>query len=49
MLKMRFPILSEEDFSFEEGERERMLSKLEAKLKMTRPELEWLFADLQLH
>ena len=47
MLKRIFPILSEEDFNYENGERESMLVKLEAKLKKSRIELDSLFAELQ--
>lgn len=49
MLKWRYPILSDLDFVFKDGERDKMLSKLAKKLKKTRVELEALFADLQLH
>jgi hypothetical protein len=49
MLKWRYPILQDLDFVFEEGEREKMYSKLATKLNKTRSELEALFADLQLH
>ncbi len=49
MLKWRYPILQDLDFVFEEGEREKMYSKLAIKLNKTRSELEALFADLQLH
>lgn len=49
MLKRRFPILSDEDFALEEKDRESMLTKLAAKLKKTRVELESLFAELQLY
>ncbi len=49
MLKMRFPILREEDFAYEEGEKENMLVRLEAKLNKTKTELEALFAELQLY
>lgn len=49
MLKWRYPILQDLDFAFEEGEREKMCSKLAEKLNKTRSELEALFADLQLH
>lgn len=47
MLKMRFPILCDEDFLFESGEKESMLIKLGAKLKKSRAELDLLFAELQ--
>jgi hypothetical protein len=49
MLKRRFPILSDEDFAFQEGEKDSMLRKLEAKLGKTRTELESVFAELQLY
>ncbi len=47
MLKIMYPILSDEDFDYESGERESMLKKLEKKLKKTREELESLFARLE--
>lgn len=49
MLKRRFPILRDEDFDYKEGDRESMLTKLQAKLQKTRIELESLFAELQLY
>lgn len=49
MLKRRFPILSDEDFSFEEGNKETMLKRLETKLNKSKAELESLFAELQLY
>lgn len=49
MLKRRFPILSDEDFLFQEGDKESMLRKLESKLGKTRSELEMVFAELQLY
>ena len=49
MLKRRFPILSDEDFAFEKDGRETMLTRLEAKLKKSRIELDSLFAELQLY
>lgn len=49
MLKMRFPILCDEDFVYEKDDRESMLKKLEVKLKKTRAELDALFAELQLY
>jgi hypothetical protein len=48
LLKRRFPILSEEDFSYEEGKRETMLNKLQEKLGKSKQELELIFAELQL-
>jgi hypothetical protein len=47
LLKRRFPILSDEDFVYEEGKKETMLEKLEAKLGITKPELEMIFAEIQ--
>jgi hypothetical protein len=48
LLKRRFPILSEEDFSFEEGKRETMLTRLQEKLGKSKQELERIFAEIQL-
>jgi len=48
LLKRRFPILTDEDFAYESGDRESMLTKLRAKLKKTQDELEVIFAELQL-
>lgn len=48
LLKRKFPILSEEDFVFEEGKRENMLRRLEQKLGITKTELEVVFAEIQL-
>ena len=47
MLKRKFPILSDEDFHFENDDRESMLNKLCDKLNKTKAELELLFAELQ--
>jgi hypothetical protein len=49
MLKMRFPILNDEDFSLVNRDKESMLTKLAAKLNKSREELERLFAELQLY
>ena len=49
MLKMRFPILRDEDFAYEEGDKESMLARLMAKLNKNKDELESLFAELQLY
>ena len=43
-----FANLTDEDFLFEEGQREFMLEKLGAKLGKTKPELELIFAEIQL-
>lgn len=48
LLKRMFSNLSDEDFNFEEGNREDMLKRLQNKLGKTRNELERIFADLQL-
>jgi hypothetical protein len=48
LLKRRFPILSDEDLVFEEGKRDSMLRRLEAKLGKNPQELELIFAELQL-
>jgi len=48
LLKRRFPILSDEDLTFEEGHKETMLEKLEVKLGKSKSELERIFAELQL-
>jgi polyphosphate kinase len=47
MLKRRFSILRDEDLEYEEGNKEDMLKRLEAKLSKTRVELESVFAELQ--
>lgn len=49
MLKSRFPVLSDEDFEFGDGQREPMLEALAMKLKKTRAELQLLFAELQTY
>ncbi len=46
---MRFPVLRDEDFVYEEGDKETMLERLRAKLNKSREELESLFAELQLY
>ncbi len=48
LLKRRFPILSDEDFVFEEGKKDSMLKVLEEKLGKSRQELESIFAEIQL-
>jgi hypothetical protein len=47
MLMRRFPILNDQDFDFEEGDKETMLARLAAKLEKTKLELEIMFAELQ--
>lgn len=48
LMKRRYPILTDEDFHFEEGQREPMLQRLQEKLNKSREELEALFRELQL-
>lgn len=49
MLKWRFPILSDEDFNFEDGEKETMFQKLATKLNINRQAMDSLLAELQLY
>ena len=49
MLKRRFPILNDEDFVYEEGNKDSMLKRLQAKLNKSASDLESLFAELQLY
>ena len=49
MLKRRFPMLSDDDFVAEDGNKESILKTLEIKLRKTRQELESLLAELQLY
>ena len=48
LMKRRYPNLTDEDFYFEEGNKESMLKRLQEKLNKTADELEKLFAELQL-
>jgi len=48
LLKRLFPILSDEDFVFEDGKKETMFERLQEKLGKSKPELEVIFAELQL-
>jgi hypothetical protein len=48
LLKRKFPVLSDEDFLFVDGNRESMLRRLETKLLKTKAELELILAELQL-
>lgn len=48
LLKRIFPILSDADFEFEEGNKDSMLKKLEEKLGKSKRELELIFAEIQL-
>lgn len=47
LLKRRFPILSDDDFLFEDGKKETMLQKLEEKLGISKPELTLIFEEIQ--
>ena len=47
MLRLRFTSLNDKDFDFVVGEKEDMLNKLALKLKKTREQLEYIFAELQ--
>ena len=49
MLKWRYPILNDSDFEFEDGNREKMLSKLAKKLDKSLSELKAVIAELQLY
>jgi len=48
LLKRRFPHLSDEDFLYEEGQKDTMLNRLQTKLGKTREQLERIFAEIQL-
>lgn len=49
MLKRMFPVLRDEDFVYEEGNKESMFQRLEIKLGKTRAELDSLLRQLQLY
>jgi hypothetical protein len=48
LLKRMFSNLTDDDFVYEEGEKEFMLDRLCAKLGKTKKELELIFAEIQL-
>jgi hypothetical protein len=48
LLKRMFSNLTDEDFVYEEGEKESMLERLGAKLGKSKAELELVFAEIQL-
>ena len=48
LMKTRYPNLTDEDFHFEDGNKETTLKRLQEKLNKTREELEATFAELQL-
>jgi hypothetical protein len=47
LLKRMFPFLSDNDFLFEEGNRDKMLERLQEKLGKTKMELDLIFTELQ--
>jgi hypothetical protein len=47
LLKRIFPILSDEDLEFKDGNKESMFRKLQEKLGKSKPELEVIFAEIQ--
>jgi len=47
LLKRLFPTLSDEDFLFENENRENMLQRLQVKLNKSREELDLIFVKLQ--
>jgi hypothetical protein len=47
LLKRLFPILSDEDLEFVDGDKESMFKKLESKLGKSKPELEMIFTEIQ--
>lgn len=47
MLKWRFSTLSDEDFHYEEGEKEKMYAQLRRKVGKTKEEFERILADIQ--
>jgi hypothetical protein len=48
LLKRMFSNLTDEDFVYEEGEKEFMLERLRTKLGKSKAELEMIFAQIQL-
>jgi hypothetical protein len=49
MLKWRFPILTDADFVFDEGEKESMFQRLASKLNINRQAMDSILAELQLY
>ena len=49
MLIRRFSCLTDQDFNYNEEQREDMMDKLSLKLNKTREELTLLFAELQTY
>lgn len=47
LLKRLFPILSDEDFVLEDGNKESMFKRLQEKLGKSKHELEMIFAGIQ--
>lgn len=48
LLKRMYSNLTDDDFVYQEGEKEFMLDRLCAKLGKTKKELELIFAEIQL-
>lgn len=46
-LKQKYAELTDNDLMFEEGKKEEMLGKLQAKLGKTKEEMEKIFSELQ--
>jgi hypothetical protein len=49
MLKLRFALLSDEDFNFNIDQKEKMLDNLALKLMKTRADLQLIFNELQTY
>lgn len=47
MLKRQFSVLSDQDFDYEDAQREKMLNQIAVKLNRSRSDLDVLFAELQ--
>lgn len=47
MLQWRFPFLKDEEFTFIEGNKEKMLNKLAERLQKSRSEFDLLLSELQ--
>lgn len=47
MLKWRFSVLNDQDFQYEDTQREEMLNRIAAKLNTSRSDLDRVFAELQ--
>jgi hypothetical protein len=47
MLQRRFPFLKDEEFVFEEGNKEKVLAKLAVRLQKSRSDFDLLLGELQ--